>query len=190
MQEVDVRVDGAQVAVFDAFPADFVLDPFLFAPGAHSIEFVARDASGAEGAVSQTMEIAALPPRITLSPSTFAGPLSEPTDVALTLSSQTEITEVAVTLAGETTHLTPQPELVFTLDPARLTPGAQRALILVTDSAGTTGSAALDVQIAALPPVVSIDGLADGQVISGPFPLSVDVSGQSDQADPRIGGWP
>lgn len=186
VQEVDVRVDGAQVAVFDAFPADFVLDPFLFAPGTHSIEFVARDASGAEGAVSQTMEIAALPPRITLSPSTFAGPLSEPTDVALTLSSQTEITEVAVTLAGETTHLTPQPELVFTLDPARLTPGAQRALILVTDSAGTTGSAALDVQIAALPPVVSIDGLADGQVISGPFPLSVDVSGQSDQADIRV----
>jgi hypothetical protein len=183
-QSVEYRVDGESLAIATALPASFTLDPFDFAPGPHTVEFVVTDASGVEASVTQTAEIAALPPIITIDLSALPeGDLVDPVTVTVAVKGQTPIQSIAFTANGETTEVEGAAETEFVIDPAKVAPGQQTVIVVATDEAGTSAASQIMFTAGLLAPVVTIDGIADEDVLDGVRTVTVDVSGQTPNAD-------
>ena len=183
-QSVEYRVDGESLATATALPASFTLNPFDFAPGAHTIEFVVTDTSGIEASVTQTAEIAALPPAITVDLSALPeGDVVDPVSVLVSAKGQTPIQNIAFTANGETTEVEGVTETEFAIDPAKFRPGQQTVIVVATDEAGTSAASQIMFTAGLLAPVVVIDGIADEDVLDGVRTVTVDVSGQSSNAD-------
>lgn len=183
-QSVDYRVDGESLATATSLPASFTLNPFDFTPGPHTVEFVVTDASGIEASVTQTAEIAALPPVISTDLSGLPeGDVVDPVTVTVTAEGQTPIQSIAFTANGETTEVVGTSETEYVIDPVRFAPGQQTVIVVVTDGAGTSAASQIMFTAGLLAPVVTIDGIADEDVLDAVRTITVDVSGQSSNAD-------
>lgn len=183
-QSVEYRVDGESLATATTLPASFTLNPFDFAPGPHTVEFVVKDTSGVEASLTQTAEIAALPPVITIDLSALPeGDVVDPVTVTVSAEGQTPIQIIAFTANGETTEIKGEAETEFLIDPAKFAPGQQTVIVVVTDEAGTSVARPIPFTAGLLAPVVTINGIADEDVLDGVRIVTVDVSGQSPNAD-------
>ncbi len=157
-------------------PYTIEIDPVALLPGDYMLTAIASDADGDMGGGNLPFSVAALPSVVTFDPdlATLAA-LTEPVTLAINISGQTAPTDVIATIGGGAQTLdTPY---TITLDPRRLVPGANELAIDVTNAGGITNTTTAEVEIAALPPIVTIDGLTDGQLIETPttFTLSIDA---------------
>lgn len=183
-QSVDYRVDGESLATATALPASFTLNPFDFAPGPHTVEFVVTDSSGVEASVTQTAEIAALPPVITIDLSALPeGDVVDPVTVTVSAEGQTPIQSIAFTSNGVTTEIEGTAETEYLIDPAQFTPGQQTTIVVVTDEAGTSAAGQIMFTAGLLAPVVTIEGIADEDILDGVRTVTVGVTGQTSIAD-------
>ena len=183
-QSVEYRVDGESLATATALPASFTLNPFDFAPGPHTVEFVVTDMSGVAASVTQTAEIAALPPVITIDLGALPeGDVVDPVTVAVAASGQTPIQSIAFTANSETTEVEGAAETEFVIDPAKFAPGQQTVIVVVTDEAGTSAASQIMFTAGLLAPVMTIEGITDEEVLDGVRTVTVGVSGQTPNAD-------
>lgn len=184
LQSIDYRVDGESLGVAAALPASFTLNPFDFAPGPHTVEFVVTDMSGAEASITQTAEIAALPPVITNDLSALPeGEIFDPISVRVSAEGQTPIQNMAFTANGQTTIFEGLPEVDYLIDPNDFAPGQQTVIVIVTDEAGTSAAGQIMFTVGLLTPTVTVEGIADEDVLDGVRLLTVNVSGQTSKAD-------
>lgn len=181
-QSVDFRIDGTSMGASSGLPATFTLDPFTLAPGPHTVEFVVTDASGAQAAITQTAQIAALPPQINVNTDALPAEILEDASFTVEAAGQTPIENIAFTLNGvvETVNAA---SASYTIRPAELVPGDQSVTVVVTDQSGTSAAAQVAVNIGVLPPVVAVIGIANDDVLDAPRPVTVTVSGQTSEAD-------
>lgn len=185
VQLVDFRIDGISIATADALPAEFTLDPAVLAPGPHTVEFVVTDAAGAEAAITQTAQIAALPPRITFDASALEGELAEDVTLTVEAAGQTPVETITFSLNDESEANTGA-SASYTIRPQFTAPGAQTLIITAVDQSGTPSVVEADFNVALLPPLVTIDGLSSDDVLDAPREFTVTVDGQTDEATVRL----
>lgn len=191
---IDVRADqaltrvveslgGVVVADLDAPPYTLQIDPEQYPPGPLALDVSATDVDGDTGSGSAMLEIAALPPRISLSQDLAEmGAIGEPVEVSVVAGGQTPITEVRLSVNAADPAVLDAP-YSFTLDPLALLPGDNQLVVTARNEAGLEVTLQTDFAVADVPPVVSVDGLTDGQSVDAPVSFSVGAVSQSAVAE-------
>lgn len=172
--------DGTISSVADSSSATFILDPYAFAPGPKTLTIVAIDSSQETDIQAFGVEIAAVPPQLTLGGVENGQVIAAPTDVTVDAASQGSVRSILMTVGDvEIGSVSDSSSGTFTIDPFNFAPGTQALNVTVTDINGVSTSQSLDVEISAVPPVLTIQGVEEGQVIDAPVDIVVDSLGQS-----------
>ncbi len=191
---IDVRADQALTRVVESLggavaadlaepPYTLPIDPEQYPPGPLALEVSATDVDGDTGSGSAMLEIAALPPRVSLSQDLAAlGAIDEPVEVSVAAGGQTPISEVRLSINGGDPAVLEAP-YAFTLDPLALLPGDNRLVVTARNEGGLEVTLQTDFVVADVPPVVTIDGLTDGQSVDAPVSFSVGAVSQSALAE-------
>lgn len=162
------------------------IDPFLFFPGDITVNVNATDGDGESGSASATVSIGEVPARLTLGTDVSTlGEITEPIEVAVVAEGQTATARVVFTVDGEEAQATDLIDVnstvgfSFTIDPFSYAPGEHVLGIEVTSAGGTVSTLEGAFSVAALPPVVTFEGVTAGDVIAEPVTFDVNVVGQS-----------
>ncbi|MBL8161328.1 MAG: VWA domain-containing protein [Anaerolineae bacterium] len=156
-------LDGASVLTGTEAPFSLTVDPVALTPGDHTLTFNATDANGDVGSVTQTFGVAALPPVVTLL-GLPDGAISEQTTVLADVTGQTPAASVSYSVDGGEATVTEAP-FAFTLDPYAFTPGDHVLSVAATNQGGLTTTVETPFSVAAVPPAVTVNGLAADQTV-------------------------
>ncbi|MFN8377657.1 MAG: VWA domain-containing protein [Anaerolineae bacterium] len=172
-------INGEPVAEQTEPPYTLRIDPVEFPPGPITLDVTATDVDGDTGTGSATLEIAALPPQVSLSRDVSElGEINEPLEITVNGSGQTPITEVRVSLNGGE-FVTLVPPYTFVLDPLELPPGDNHLEVVVVNESGLEATYPADFIIAEVPPDVAVEGVSDGQSVNAPVSFSINTHGQT-----------
>lgn len=178
----EVLVNGEAVTLNDDNTFSFDVDPNTISPGEQSTSVTVTDSTGDTVNNALTYTIAALPSIVTLSNDLTGVTITEPTDLTLDITGQTAPLVVSVTV-GDDVNIIEQAPYTFTVDPALLQPGDNTISVEVVNEGGVTSTTDFTVNIGALPPVVTINGITDGDSFEGSFApddsVTVDVTAES-----------
>ncbi len=159
-------VDGGTGTVVTDAPYTFTLNPYDYTVGDHTLAVDVPNQGGATAHVEAPFSVAAVPPVISLS--LEAGhKISSSTEVTATVTeTQAPVTNIAMSI-GDTdlTSVDGQSSATGTIDPANFQPGTLTIAVTVTDQNGQTGTLNTDVEIAALPPEITVSGLTAGETL-------------------------
>ena len=164
----EVLVDGEAITLNDDNTFSFDIDPALIAPGEQSTSITVTDSTGDIVSNALTYSIAALPSVVTLTDDLTGVTLSEPTDLTLDITGQTAPLVVSVTV-GDNVTIIEQAPYTFTVDPALLQPGDQTISVEVVNEGGVTSTTDFTVNIGALPPTITLEGIVAGDAYEGSF---------------------
>jgi VWFA-related protein len=170
---VAINLDGENQLTLTEEPYTYIIDPLVLSPGPHTLEYVATDGNGDVGSASVDFEVAALPSTVTFVPELPSETISEPQTFTITITGQTPPTSVDFNFEG-VEELTPE-TYVFTIDPFTIEPGPRTLEVTVLNEGGVTTTEKRDITVADLPPRFVVTGLQDGQVVSEPVDVAVDV---------------
>ncbi|MBZ0288088.1 MAG: hypothetical protein K8I30_10780, partial [Anaerolineae bacterium] len=171
-------LDGTSAATLTEPPYTLSVDPMTLAPGSHQLTFNATDADGDVGTVSGSFVVAALPSVVSIA-GLPSGEISEPQTVVLDVTGQTPAVSAAYSIdGGETTAVSEAP-YSYDIDPASLAPGEHSLNVDVINEAGVITSASQPFTVAALPPVITISGLEDGQEVDEQTVVTISAVGQT-----------
>ena len=155
------------------------IDPVGYLPGTYLLTVSATDEDGDTGSTVAQFTVAALPSQIALTPDlSTLGEITEPQEITVGVTGQTVPTELTVSF-DETVPGSSEGG-VFTIDPLDFTPGEHTVTVAVTNEGGVTSEQTATFSVGAVPPVITIDGLEDGQTIDAPITFTVDVQAQGD----------
>ncbi|MCU0476991.1 MAG: VWA domain-containing protein [Anaerolineae bacterium] len=161
-------------------PYSLTIDPFELAPGDYTLTVEAVDTDGDAGTVSVPFMVDASQARLSLDVDLAGlGAISAPVMLTLDGETQSPVTGVSVRVDGQTVAEAPSLPAEVTFDPLTLTPGARTVEFIVTEQSGTESVLAQSLEVAALPPTLSIDGLAEGDLIDAARTVAVTLGGQS-----------
>ncbi len=130
----------ATISIGDqTFPLPFTLDPADFPPGPLSLTITSTDSSDQTTTQTITVEIPNLGIEAAADPA-FTGEVTEPTQIPITVDTQTEIVSVTVTINGQMFTIEPQGNVVpLVIDPQAIgVNGDFLALVMITDASGNT----------------------------------------------------
>jgi VWFA-related protein len=177
LDRVMAEIAGGEALALAGPPYTLIIDPLEYPPGPLTLDVSATDVDGDSGSASGTIEIAALPPLISLSRDlSEMGAINEPIEITVNPFGQTPATDVRLSLNGAP-FVTLEPPYTFLIDPLQLPPGDNRLAVVVGNEAGLESTYPADFIIADVPPVLSLVGLTDGQTVDAP--LSFSLSGVS-----------
>lgn len=148
---------------------NMTIDPVTLNPGDYSLPLSVTDVDGDMTNASLDFSIEALPSIVTLAPDATDLTISEPTSFDIAISGQTLFTSVDVTLGGASIDMGTGDTIPFVIDPFLFPPGEQTLSITVTNEGGVTTTLDTPVTIAALPPVVTVTGIQEGEIFEGSF---------------------
>lgn len=171
--EVVFSLDGEEVARQIEAPFSLLIDPFLLSPETHALNVTVTNEGGVASSVALDFEVAALPPRILRIVGVEAGESVEtPRLVSVETATQagTNVNSLGFTLNG--TALT-EPSF----DPFFFAPGSARLEATVGADNGTSSSAELAFEIAALPP--RLDLPASSSIITDRGEIVFSVASQT-----------
>lgn len=176
---VTMALNGEAVAEQTEPPYTLQIDPVDFPPGPLALDVTATDVDGDSGTGSATLEIAALPPMISLSRDVSEmGAIDELLEITVHAFGQTPITEVRLSLNGGE-FVTLEPPYTFVLDPLELPPGDNHLDVVAVNEAGLEATYPADFIMADVPPVVAVEGVSDGQSVDAPVSFSINAEGQT-----------
>ena len=179
-------IGGTVVADLTAPPYTLQIDPADFPPGPLTLDVSATDVDGETGTASATLEIAALPPQVSLSRDVSElGAINEPIEITVNAGGQTPITEIRYSLNGSPWQTLETP-YTFTLDPLQLPPGDNHLDVEATNAGGQQTTYSADFIIADVPPVVSVESLSEGQSVDAPITFRINAVGQTPVAEAEV----
>ncbi|MEL6268912.1 MAG: vWA domain-containing protein, partial [Chloroflexota bacterium] len=166
--------EGDPIPLEGDSPYSVDLNAYDLLPGENVAELTITGETGAVNTVTETFDVPVLDPLVTVDGVDADVPITEPTDVTITVQSQDEVDSGVVTLddaieqpfEGDTTTLT--------IDPFEIPAGSYDLEVTAGDVTATT-----PVEIPALPPVVELDGIADGDELNEDTPLTGTVDLQA-----------
>ncbi len=139
----------------------FTFDPFTLPPGDATLTVDVLNAGGVTTTVEQAFVVGAVAPQITSITGISDGQVIDvPVTVGVEATTQPGalVNSTAVSVNGT-------PLSGLEIDPAAISPGGATVTIAITDSAGQVTEQTIDVVIAALPPIITIQNL-DGAELS------------------------
>lgn len=167
--EVVFSIDGEEVARQIEAPFSLLIDPFLLSPGAHALNVTVTNEGGVASSVALDFEVAALSPRILRIVGVEADEtVDTPRLVSVETATQagTNVNSLSFTLNG--TALT-EPSF----DPFFFAPGDARLEATVGADNGTSSSAEMAFEIAALPPRLDLPASSGIITVRGEIVFSV-----------------
>ncbi len=184
---ISYKLDGGDPITVDpgetSFPVS--LDPFTFTPGMHSIAVDVSNEGGVTTSESADFEIAALPPVITITGLTDGAQIGSTTAVLVEARGQVGVgvTDVTARMANglQVVELESMSDdlLMFEIDPMQFEPGAWNFVVSAALENGQTQEVTIPVIVSALPPEVSIDGLANGDTLTEDTEITVTANSQT-----------
>jgi hypothetical protein len=176
-----VTLDGEERALTDQ---SILLDPLMLAPGEHTLEARATDATGDEGLASATFTVAALAPNLSVSTA-----LVEDANglAVLQIDADTQGSQVAVeTLEATFATLDPisfvpndQGMASLQLQLVDLPAGENTLNVVATSANGEQTTQQTSIRIPSTPPTLAITGLEEGQELLENARVTVESNGQS-----------
>ncbi|MFQ3568387.1 MAG: VWA domain-containing protein, partial [Aggregatilineales bacterium] len=183
----EFRVEGPSFPEGAFFPLDLserlVLLPQILSAGSNRLTVRAVNEAGVTSTAEFPFTVAALPPRVSVVGIVDGQRIETPTQIVANAIGQTQ-TFAFTARAGQVTL--PGTEGTFELDPQVLPPGPLRVSISATDANGQTGTVAVDVEIAALPPIIMVEGLQSGETITEDREIRLVVESQTPVAFVQI----
>jgi hypothetical protein len=163
---VSYSVDGGEATVTEA-PFAFTLDPYAYAPGDHVLSAAATNQGGLTTTVETPFSVAAVPPAVTVNGLSADQTVDVSTSVeALVTQSQSPVQTISLSLNGEPlASTTGQISASALINPAALPPGAATLDVTVTDTNGQSATTSIPFTVAAVPPVVAVNGLNADQIV-------------------------
>ena len=176
--QVEFIVDGEVVKTDTEAPYNFDLDPFLLLPQEHSLTIRATNAGGQSTVIQKTFDVEKLPPRLEIEGLTEDTVVSDTITGSITAVGQSPI--VSLSIDPDVSTVVAGNQLSFTLNAAELPPGRNTLAIRAVDEAGAETVETIEFEVAALPPTVSLSGVAVEAVISGPQDVDISAGGQTE----------
>ncbi len=164
----------------DSMPFVVPVDPVTLPPGDYVLDVEAEDSSGDSGTATGVLQIAALPPSVTLSGLPEAGvALTEAVDVTVEIGGQTAGVSASYSLDGGDIVTLTEPPFSFQIDPMELAPGEHVIVVDGTNASALTRSQSFIFNVAALPPTLTIEGLSADEELAVPTTINLSASGQT-----------
>jgi VWFA-related protein len=173
--DVQLSLNGAPFVTLEP-PYTFLIDPLQLPPGDNRLEVVVTNEAGLESTYPADFIIADVPPVVSIVGLADGQTIDAPLSFSLSGVSQTPIIEVGASINGVALA---DENGVFVLDPMTVPPGPAELTVTATTDRGQTGEASITVEIAALTPIVTLDGLSDGDTVSGDVPVTINVQAQT-----------
>jgi hypothetical protein len=131
--------DAAVTIGGQTFPLPFTLNPADFPPGPLTLTITSTDSNDQTTTQTITVEIPNLGIAATPDPE-FTGEVSAPTQIPITVETQTEIVSVTVTINGQMFTIEPEGNVIpLVIDPEAIgVNGDFLALLMITDASGNT----------------------------------------------------
>jgi VWFA-related protein len=175
---------SAAIPIGQAAPAgvnqfNFMIDPFVQAPGSSTLRVEVTDDTGDVGTAETEIEIPALPAIVTLSPELASlGELTDITTVTVDLQEQSPTTSVHFFVDDTTLNKDLEAPFTFDIDPASFAPGEHTLRINVESASGATNIVEQTFTTAALPPEITVTGLTAGEVLEEARTVDIEVGGR------------
>lgn len=184
---ITFQLDDKDPITVDAGTTNFdvTIDPFGFAPGVHPFTIDVTNEAGVASAQTVDFEIAALPPVITITGLTEGAQIGSTTAVLVEARGQVGVgvTDVTARMANglEIVALEPAADdlLMFEIDPMQFQPGAWNFVVSAALENGQTQEVTIPVIVSALPPEITIDGLANGDTLAEDTEITVTANSQT-----------
>lgn len=174
-------VDNGDATTVTEAPFGFTIDPYQFAPGSHSLGLDVLNQGGVTTHIEALFSVAALPPVIRVGGLEDAQVISNSATVTVdTLTSQSPTANITISVnGGEIANVNGQASASATINAADLQPGTATVAVTVVDGGGQSTSQTVEVEIAALPPQVTLSGIQAGETLDANRTVSVDVTSQT-----------
>ena len=174
---VTFRLDDQNGVPVAEAPFIYGLDPFTLTPGPHTLTITAENLAGAQTTITREFTVADLPPTLAVSGLEPNQTLEDSVTIGVdVLASQAPVTDIAFAVNGQPVG---DGSAALTLRAEDLPPGPATLQVTVTNAIGQTSTANVPFVVAALPPTVTIDGLAPGEEIAEDRQITVTVGGQT-----------
>ncbi len=174
-------VDGVEQATVTEAPFTFTIDPYSYAPGTHTLSVIVTNEGGGSTPVEIPFSAAALQPEFAVTGLDSALAISDPTTIVVNVEqSQGAVSAMSASVNGtEIASNTGENQLEVTIDPMALPPGSATLSISVTGENGQQTTQDIPFEVAALPPVVTVNGLTAGETLDADREVSLDVTSQT-----------
>jgi len=177
LTSVTAQLGDAEAQPLDAAPYEVTVDPFTLEPNDYTLSVTAIDENGDSSASSVRFTVPPIPAQVSLDVDLAAlGDIAEPVTFTVNSVGQTPTQRVVASVDGVEIGSAEGREFpAFTIDPATLAPGAHTLTVDVTSFSGAVATLEQAFSVAALPPVVRIEGLEDGANLFEPTTLTFAV---------------
>ena len=179
IENVTLEIEGTDIAqTLTVEPYSLRVDPLALSPGDYTLNVTATDDNGDIGTGSMQFTVEAVASQIAFSPDpSTLGAITEPQTIALDITGQAVPAEVRVQFDDREPVVLEEP-YTFTIEPVAFTPGEHTVTASVTTQNGVESSLSGTFRTAILPPVVSIEGLEEGQTLDRTADVRVEVRSQ------------
>lgn len=173
--QVEVTIGDGDTQTLTEAPFTFTIDPETLTPDAHPIVIAATDEDGDTGTASFDVQIAPMPPRVSVE-ANLDQPLENVQTVTLDIGGQTPGASAAYQIDDGPATTVEEAPYAFDIDPMTLAPGAHTLHIDAANQGGGVTTLEVPFTVAALPPQITISGITAGQEISQPTEIEVSVA--------------
>ena len=167
-------IDGGEVSEAEDQPFRYTIDPVELLPGTHTIEITITDVDGDTGRVTGSFEVGTLPPEIGVV-SNLDQTVENVQTVQVNVGGQTPGTSATFQVDDGRVMTDAEAPFAFDIDPLVLSPGAHTLTIEAGNEGGASASVEVPFTVANLEPYVVIVGLEEGDVVTEPVVVEVDV---------------
>ncbi len=173
-------LDSDPLTPLDTQSPTFTIDPLNLAPGDHTLTIVVTNEGGATTTVERTFSVADLPPTFEVRGLENNQVLESSAEVLVDIrTSQTPVTDLTFALNGEIVDNAGRAPGALILEAFNLPPGPSTLDVTVTNEGGQSSTQSIGFTVAALPPQVTVTGLAAGETIEEDVTLSLVVESQT-----------
>ncbi len=177
LTSVVAQLGDAEAQPLSAAPYEVTVDPFTLEPNDYTLSVTATDANGDSSASSVSFTVPPIPAQVSLDVDLAAlGDIAEPLTFTVNSVGQTPTQRVSASVDGvEIGSVADSESATFTIDPFAFAPGAHALRVEVTSLSGAVATLEQAFSVAALPPIVRVEGLEDGETLFGPTTVAVTV---------------
>jgi VWFA-related protein len=175
-------IDGSEPQEFTGGPPYILnIDPQLSSPGDHSLTVSVTNEGGATGSADLAFTVASLPPSFGFANLEEGQVVDEPiTAQVLIFGSQTLSADVVALLDGrEVANMQDAVTVDIPIDPFFFAPGSVTLEVTATDGNGQSATQSLTFEVAALPPILVVEGLQAGETLEENRTVTVGADSQT-----------